>query len=278
MPAAGEQPHRDAAEPERVGCDTTGAPAGRVSMELTTAALAGGLGVLAGPWLRGLIFAHSVAWQQPLRARCPGCGTDIVAPGRWGLAVAAPIDGKCPCCRTTIGPPTATVEIVAAAVLVALSLRAPADRPWVVAAWVWLALLGIPLAGIDIGVHRLPDPLTTAATSGVLVLLVVDAIETGDVGGLLRGVACSAGLGAGYLIAVLTPAGMGRGDAHLAISLGLVCGQISVPTVWVATLATIALAGGYVALGRLTRTLRPHDQVALGPFMLAGTLAAVLTS
>lgn len=247
-------------------------------MELTTAVLAGGLGLFAGPWLRGLVFTHSVAWQQPLRTRCPACGTNVVDPGRWGLAVAVPIGGRCPRCRTTIGPPAGSVEIVAATVLVALTIRAPADQPWILAAWIWLALLGIALAVIDAAVHRLPDPLTTAATGGVLVVLIADAVTSGDATGLVRALACSAALGAVYLIAVLAPAGMGRGDAHLALSLGMVCGQISVPTVWVAALSSIGLAGGCVALGRLAGTLRPHDRVALGPFMLAGTLTAVLVS
>jgi leader peptidase (prepilin peptidase)/N-methyltransferase len=119
----------------------------------------------------------------------------------------------------------ATVEILAAAVLAALTARAPVDRPWVLAAWLWLALLGIALAVIDATVHRLPDPLTTTATGGVLLLLAADAVTSGDITGLVRALACSAGLGAVYLIAVLTPAGMGRGDAHLALSLGLVCGR-----------------------------------------------------
>jgi leader peptidase (prepilin peptidase)/N-methyltransferase len=86
-----------------------------------------------------------------------------------------------------------------------------------------------------------------------------------------------AGMAAFYvLLIVIYPAGMGWGDAKLALSLGAALGWFG----WVATVlgtaAGFLLAGVYsavmLALGRVTRKSRiPH-----GPFMLLGALAVIL--
>lgn len=240
-------------------------------MGLTTV-LAMSLGILAGPWLRGLVFAHSVpggnrsglaALAEPRSSPSP-CGG--WSPSRPPTAVVPP------------APPASAhpggVETPAAAILTALALHAPSG--WILAAWIWLGLLGIALTLVDTAVHRLPDTLTTATTCGVLAFLIADTMTTGDLIPLIRAITCAVGLGAMCLAAILAPGGMGRGDGHLALGVGLVLGWIGISAAWLATLIGAGLAGTTIAIGRLTRTLQPKDQVALGPFILAGTLAAVL--
>ncbi|MBT8225648.1 MAG: prepilin peptidase [Dactylosporangium sp.] len=254
--------------------DATPVAEGRIRM--VTIPLAAGVGVLAGPWLRGLVFAHAVGWRQPLRQHCPACGTSVI-PMTWrGLLAVAPLDGRCPTCRTPIGPVAGSVEILAALVLSMLAMRAPSG--WVLAAWIWWALLGIALALIDTAVHRLPDPLTTAATGGVGLVLTAEAITSGEVDPLIRALACAAGLALVYLVAILAPGGMGRGDGALAVSIGLLLGRISVPAVVLATVLTAGLAGAWTALGRIRGRLGGSDAVALGPHMIIGALVALLVN
>jgi leader peptidase (prepilin peptidase)/N-methyltransferase len=226
-------------------------------MSLTAVLATAGAGLLAGPWLRGLVFAHSVPAGQPPRGGCPSCHTPVAAT-RWrALLAVAPLRGRCPACATRIGPRPGPVELIAAAVLAVLAACAPSA--WVFAAWGWAALLGIALAWIDIVMFRLPDTLTTTAAAGVLTLLGVAAATTGQPHPLIRAVA----------------AGMGRGDAHLAVAIGACLGWRSLGTVTDATRNTILLAAGWVLIMLVIRRLRRRDPVAYGVFILLGALLAV---
>lgn len=232
-------------------------------------------GVVAGPWLRGLVFAHTVEYRQPLRCRCPFCGRLVVPVALHGLVAVAPVDGRCPICRTVIGPPTGHIEFIAAAVITLLALHAPSA--WVLAAWCWTGLLGIALAAIDTTVHRLPDPLTVAAALGTLLLLAVAAVATGDYPALLRAVLGGLGLGLTYLILILaTSTGMGRGDGQLALAIGTCLGWINIPTILTATAAAFLLASAYVTTLLVTSRLSRRDPIAFGPFMLLGALTTIL--
>jgi leader peptidase (prepilin peptidase)/N-methyltransferase len=237
--------------------------------------VAGAVGMLLGPLLRGRIFHHSVVPDAPWRRDCPHCGHPLVPPGWRGLAGALPSSGRCPSCDTRIGPPPFTVEALTAVVFVLLALRV--DRPLPLAAYCWLAAIGVALAFIDVAVHRLPDQLTAAAVVGVLGLLGAAALVDGEPARLGWAVLNGLGMAAAYLVlALIYPAGMGQGDVKLAVSLGTALGW----TGWVVTvLGTSAgfLSAGLFSLGLLVvgranrKTEIPH-----GPFMLLGTLATVL--
>jgi leader peptidase (prepilin peptidase)/N-methyltransferase len=241
-----------------------------------TILLAAVLGVLAGPWLRGLVFAHTVAWQQPLRHRCPVCRTPVVSIVGRGLLAVAPYDGHCPTCTSPIGPVAGSVETIAALALATLTTRQCSG--WVLAAWTWWVLLGIALSLIDTTVHRLPDALTTATTVGVGLLLTAEAVTSGETHPLLRALTGAAGLGTMYLIAILAPTGMGRGDGRLAVSIGLLLGWISIPTIVLGTILAVVLAGAWTAHGRIRGRLGGSDQVALGPHLITGAFLALLAS
>ncbi len=243
-------------------------------MSLTPILAAASAGVLAGPWLRGLVFAHSVAYGQPPRSTCPTCATDVVPVAGRGLAAVAPIRGRCPTCAARIGPPAGSVEVLAAIVLAILAWHAPSV--WVLAAWSWAGLLGVALALIDAAVLRLPDTLTVAAGVGVLVLLGAAAVATGQPHALVRALLAALGLGLLYLIAVL--AGMGRGDGQLAPIVGACLGWISIAAVLAATIAAVMIGCVYVLVMLAAKRLRPSDAVPYGPFILLGALAAVAFS
>ena len=245
-------------------------------MSLTAALITAAIGLLAGPWLRGLIYAHSVPAGQPPRAACPNCGTPVVWLRWQALLAVAPLRGRCRRCATRIWPRAGVVEALAAVVLAVLAGAAPSA--WVLAAWGWAALLGITLAFIDIAVFRLPDILTTAATTGVLVLLSIAAATSGHPHPLIRAVVAALVLGLLYLIAVLAPGGgMGRGDAHLAVATGACLGWRSLGAVAEATRDTILLAAGYVLIMLLVRRLRRRSPIAYGVFILLGALLAMTT-
>jgi leader peptidase (prepilin peptidase) / N-methyltransferase len=231
------------------------------------ALLVGALGGLLGPVLRARVFHHAVPPEQDWRRDCPHCTRRLVR----GVVAVLPPTGRCPSCRVRNGPAPFTVELATAVVFAALALRVA--EPWVLAAFCFLAAIGVALWYIDVAVFRLPDQLTYAAFVGVLLLL----LGTGEPARVGWAAVNGLGLAAFYFLLILVyPAGMGLGDAKLALSLGTALGWSG----WVVTVfgaaAGFLFAGLFAAvmlmLGRVTRKSRiPH-----GPFMLLGALATIL--
>lgn len=223
---------------------------------------AAAVGLMSGPWLRGLIVAHSVGYGQPPRRRCPFC---------CGLLAAVLFDGRCWLCRSALGPSPGSVELIAGTVLAALAYAAPTGWVWV--AWAWTALLGVALAFVDVAVLRLPDPLTVAAGAGSL------ALFAGPAGGLGPALGGGVGLGAVYLAPILSKTmGMGRGDGMLAVVVGVNVGWLGFDALVVATVAAAAIAGVCVAAMLVLGRVRRGDQVPLGSFMLLGALVSILVT
>jgi leader peptidase (prepilin peptidase) / N-methyltransferase len=155
-------------------------------------------------------------------------------------------------------------------------VAARVSSAWELAALTWLALLAIPLAFIDVAVHRLPDPLTAATFIGTLALLAVAALTGHQPGHLGRAAIGAGALACFYLaLAVIRPGGLGLGDAKLAASVGAALAWTGWQALLTGTFATFALAavygGALLALHRATRT----SHLPLGPFILVGTLAAI---
>jgi leader peptidase (prepilin peptidase) / N-methyltransferase len=223
--------------------------------------LAGVLGALSGPILRFFILYFTAPPGEPWRSGCPHC--DVL---RFPLRP----DGRCGACRGRIGPPPALVEALAAGILAVLSTHA---GPWQRPALGWAALLGVSLAFVDLRVHRLPDVLTAAFFGGTLLFLAASG-ELSRLGWALLWALSSCTL---YLVLVLaSPASMGLGDAKLALGVGLVLGWFGWPTMLLGLSCGFALAAAFGGTMLALRRVGRKDQIAHGPFMLLGALAALL--
>jgi leader peptidase (prepilin peptidase) / N-methyltransferase len=230
-------------------------------------------GVAAGPFLRAVIFGSGTPRGDPRRCHCPACGRLILGTGR-PARVHLPASGRCRFCRSRIGPPLLTVELLTAAVLAVLAVKA--TSVWELAALGWLAVVAIPLAFIDVAVRRLPDPLTAAAYVGTVCLLVAAALATHHPGQLGRAVLAGAGLASLYLIMLfVSPASIGPGDGKLAASVGTALGWLGWGALVTGALACF-MAAALFAVGLLAlRRARLSDHIAFGPFILLGALAAI---
>ncbi|MFC9331834.1 prepilin peptidase [Kitasatospora sp. NPDC057015] len=229
------------------------------------------VGALAGlalaPVLRGAVVRYAVPSEQdPLCKACPACAR--------GVGALAPT-GRCPGCGGRLGPGAGQVELVAAgAAAAALSTGWPQVLPLL-----WAVPFGVVLGFVDGSVRRLPDPLTLCLRLGVALLLVPAALLDGGPGVLLRCLLVA--LAAGALFEVPAWFGLaGLGDGKLAFGLGALLGLYGWGTAFSAFFLASAL-GAVWGTGRMGAALlrrRPVRglEIPFGPFMLLGTLWAVL--
>ena len=179
--------------------------------------------------------------------------------------------------RYGVAPPALAVEAAAGLALAVTSARAAS--PWQLAALGWLMLCAVALAFIDVAVRRLPDPLTGAAFAGTLGFFTAAVLTGGGhPGQLARAGIAAAALGGFYLVLfIVRPSGMGLGDVKLAACVGLALGWLGWQALVAGTFITFALAAVYGCALLLLRRATRTSQLPLGPFIVIGTLAAIVS-
>jgi leader peptidase (prepilin peptidase)/N-methyltransferase len=136
----------------------------------------------------------------------------------------------------------------------------------------------VPLAFIDLDVHRLPDKIQLPAYPALAALLAACSFATGDWGAFVRALIAGAALWAFFLILaiVLPGGGIGFGDVKLAGLLGMLLGWLTWAHVIIATMATFLIGGVIAALLLVTRRKGRKDDFAYGPSMLLGAVVAIV--
>lgn len=229
--------------------------------------------------------------EAPPPPRCPRCGARIPF-HRWFPWVRArdfAARGRCPGCGAQI--PASPAAAWSTALLFAL---VGAALPWNLPHWgafgtaavLFLAGTGVPLAAVDLRVHRLPDALVRPAYPVAIVLLTAALLSEGLPGGpwppdpsrALSALAAMAGTAAFYwLLWYINPRGMGWGDVKLSGLLGLYLG-------WAAGVGG-AISGTFLAFSAFSATglvllaarrVRLRETMPMGPFMVGAALAVVV--
>jgi leader peptidase (prepilin peptidase)/N-methyltransferase len=129
------------------------------------------------------------------------------------------------------------------------------------------------LAAIDLDVMRLPNrvlaPLALATTGG----LASTIFTRGHTGAAIHGVlGCVIAGGTCLLLHLASRGGVGFGDVKLAAIIGGASGSINVSTAWWALLLGAGSAMIWV------RAIRRSGEFPFGPWLLGGTLVAVIAS
>ena len=138
-----------------------------------------------------------------------------------------------------------------------------------VGAGMWLSL-------IDIDTHLIPRRIVYRTIAVALPLLVVSAFfdSTGSVIGMFIG-----GLGMWFMLRVLevlSRGDLGGGDVGLGGLLGLYLGWLSYEAILVGLIAAFFVGGLFAVALLATRKANRNTHFAFGPFLIVGTLIAVL--
>lgn len=186
--------------------------------------------------------------------------------------VLFPLAGRDP---RTVLPTSWRLPLAAVTALLAGAGSAVTDSIWTVPLVVVLAGFGVLLGAIDVRSKLLPNAVLLQFTAVALPLLVVGAGATGHWAALLGAAAGGAGLFAVYfLLALISPAGMGMGDVKLAAVLGLFGGWAGA-TAWLGTLLGGFLLGGLAGVGVLLLGRGSRGSTfPFGPGMLLAAFAS----
>jgi leader peptidase (prepilin peptidase) / N-methyltransferase len=240
--------------------------------------LAGVLGLLIGSFLNVVIHRVPVgASVVSPPSRCPGCEQQIRARHNVPVLGWLVLRGKCADCGLPISVRYPLVELLTGVLFVLVTWRAvQLGQLAAVPALLVFTALGIALAAIDLEVRRLPNVLVLPAYPVIAALLGFAAVVQDAWWSLAR-----AGLGAialfafFFLVATLSPGGMGFGDVKWAGVVGMVLGYLSWGALVIGAFAGFFLGAVVGVLVMATGSGGGRTALPFGPFMVAGALAAL---
>jgi leader peptidase (prepilin peptidase)/N-methyltransferase len=236
--------------------------------------LAGGLGLVIGS------FLNVVVWRVPRGesivrppSACPNCSQPVRPRDNVPILSWLLLRGKCRDCQHPISRRYPLVEGLTGVLFAITALKFGLSAE--LAAYLYLAAVGIALALIDLDVKRLPDVLTLPSYGVGFLLLALASLHDGHA--LLRAVLGAAAMFALYFaLCFAYPAGMGFGDVKLSGVLGLYTAWLGWD-VWAAGLLLGFFLGGFFGIGLiLIRKGGRKTAVPFGPFMLLGAFLAIL--
>lgn len=239
------------------------------------------LGLAIGSFLNVVIYRvpAELSLSSP-PSRCPACEHPIRKRHNIPVLGWLILRGRCADCATPISARYPLVELLTAALFVAVSWQLvrlhllPA-----LPAYLLFTAIAIALAVIDIDLHRLPSAIVLPAYPVLALALILAAVVADDPASLVRAAVGGMALFLFYfLMNFAYPKGMGYGDVRLSGVVGSMLGYLSYSALLVGAFASFLIGGVFgilvIAAGRGSR----KSHVPFGPFMLLGVLVAILAS
>jgi len=227
--------------------------------------------------LGGLVvgsFLNVVSYRMPRGesliapgSHCPRCGTAVKPYDNVPVIGWLLLRGRCRACRERISARYPVVELLSAALAVAVVLVKHSAHD-IVLGLVLVAVL-VPVALIDLDHRLIPNKITLPAAL-LAVALGLALRPAGVPEQLIAGAAAAAFL---VVFALAYPAGMGMGDVKLAGVMGLYLGR----SVGVALLSGVFVAAvlGLAIMARVGMASGRKTAIPFGPFLAVGGLIAL---
>ena len=203
------------------------------------------------------------------RSRCPSCGTTIRERDNVPIVSYVFLRGRCRTCQARISPMYPLLEATTAALVVAAALHFEEIAQIVVFA----PFVGLmpALALIDAQHRIIPNRIVYPCLIAFPVLIVAGALLGADLDVVRAALGFLAYGGGLFLLALISPRGMGMGDVKLAALIGLVIGSLGLAEVAVAAGVGILL-GGVAALGALVLGAERKSALPFGPSLAVGAV------
>jgi leader peptidase (prepilin peptidase) / N-methyltransferase len=205
------------------------------------------------------------------RSRCPSCGTPIRERDNVPVVSWLLLRGHCRTCQARISPMYPLLEATTAALVVAAALRFD-DVGQII---VFAPFVGLMpgLALIDLQHRIIPNRIVYPSLVVFPVLIVAGALFGADLDVLRAALGFLAYGGGLFILALISPRGMGMGDVKLAALIGLVLGSLGLAEVAVAAGVGILL-GGVAAVVALVLGSDRKSALPFGPSLTVGAVVA----
>ena len=245
-------------------------------MRFLGAAASALVGLYVGTYLNLLIdMVPQKRRVTPLRGACRECLDASDGHRRLPLVPWVLRHRRCPSCSEVASSRYALVEVMAAGLFAAATLRFGVDAALPAYLVFFASLLAVSV--IDLEHHIIPNRIVYPTIVVCLPLLALAALAQGDMSRLGRALLGAAGAWALLLLVhLISPTGMGFGDVRLSFVLGLFLGWLSLGHVAIGLFLGFVL-GAVVGMGLVILAGRNRkDAVPFGPFLAAGAVVAVL--
>jgi len=242
------------------------------------AATLAGIGGLAFGSFMGVVV-HRVPKKESIvapRSRCPNCGHQLSVADNIPVVSWIALHGRCRYCGTEISPRYVAGEALIAVVWTLAVIRLGTN--WNLLAFLPFLWVLVALSLIDLETKLLPNRIVyPSVVAGIGLLAVAVALGPEGIHAWLRGLeAMVASAGVFFVIALISPAGMGMGDVKLAGLIGLFLGYLSWGRVFAAFFLAF-LAGAVVGIALMVaRKAGRKTAIPFGPFMALGAILATL--
>jgi leader peptidase (prepilin peptidase) / N-methyltransferase len=208
------------------------------------------------------------------RSACPSCGATLSGIENVPVFSWLVLRGRCRHCNAPISVRYPIIELVTAAVWVAITWKIgwQPDLP----AYLAFGTALVVLSAIDIDVQRLPNKVLGVSAIVGVALFAIATVVKGDVGPFVDGLKGALFYGVPMLvIGIISPAGMGMGDIKFAPYLGFHLGWLSLWYVPVGAFLGFFFGAVIGVLLMVVGRAGRKTKIPFGPFMALGAFVCI---
>ncbi len=230
-------------------------------------------------------FLNVVIWRVPAGksivappSACTICDTPIAPRDNVPVLSWILLRGRCRHCGSPISVRYPLVETLTGVAFVLVTVGAlvgvyPASFSLPLA---YFVAISIALALIDLDTHTLPNKLVMPSYPVLAGLLVIaSALEAEWLRMVTAGLGMVILFGFYFLLAVISPRGMGFGDVKLAGVIGMLLGWLGWGPLAVGGFAAFLLGGVFSLLLIAARRVSRKGGIPFGPWMIAGAYVGI---
>lgn len=246
-------------------------------METTWGVILAVFGGLAFGSFTGVVVARVPAKESLVRprSRCTNCGHELAVADNIPVVSWLMLKGRCRYCGARISARYPAGEALTAAVWAVAVVRLGVS--WDLLAFLPFLWVLIALSLIDLETKLLPNRIVYPSVIAGVVLVGIAAAAGPGLDAWLRALAAMTVSALGFfVVALISPKGMGMGDVKLSALIGLCLGYISWGRVFLGFFLAF-LAGAVIGIGlMLVGKAGRKTAIPFGPFMGLGAIIATL--